>query len=92
MFPDGVINYNEDTGYAYASYFVILNSLVPLSMIIVLELIKIFYTKFIELDVEMTGINWQDKEVTTCRVQNMTLHEELAQVNYMFCDKTGTLT
>ena len=27
-----------------------------------------------------------------CEAMNMTLHEEMAQIKYIFADKTGTLT
>jgi P-type E1-E2 ATPase len=32
------------------------------------------------------------KEVKSCKVRNMNMIEELGEVEYLFCDKTGTLT
>jgi len=37
-------------------------------------------------------VNRQFREVDKLRVNNMNLHEELANISYIFCDKTGTLT
>ena len=31
-------------------------------------------------------------ELKSCRVQNYNIHEDLGKVDYLFCDKTGTLT
>ena len=32
------------------------------------------------------------KEVKSCKVRNMNMIEELGEIEYLFCDKTGTLT
>lgn len=86
VYPEPVINAASYAGNAYASFFIIFNSLIPLGMLVTLEIAKLAYSPFIEHDVEMIG------ETTASRVQNLTLHEQLSQVNYMLCDKTGTLT
>lgn len=49
-------------GYQFASYFVVLNLLVPLDLVVVLEIVKMVYSKVIEDDIEMAGINWQDHQ------------------------------
>lgn len=43
---------------------------------------KILYSVYLESDLSILGLE----------VKNMSLHEDLAQVEYLFCDKTGTLT
>ena len=43
---------------------------------------KLLYTLYLESDINTYGL----------QVKNMSLHEDLAQVEYLFCDKTGTLT
>ena len=47
---------------------------------------------FMQNDVHMCQVNKQFREVDYLRVNNMNLHEELANISYIFCDKTGTLT
>lgn len=34
----------------------------------------------------------QEGELTGCQVKNLTMVEDFAQINHLFCDKTGTLT
>ena len=40
----------------------------------------------------MCQVNTRFREIDSSRVNNMSLHEELANISYIFCDKTGTLT
>lgn len=47
-----------------------------------IDLAKILYSLWLESDVSVFGL----------QVKNMSLHEDLAQVEFLFCDKTGTLT
>jgi P-type E1-E2 ATPase len=32
------------------------------------------------------------RDIKTCRVGNMNMIEEFGDIEYLFCDKTGTLT
>ena len=51
-------------------------------------MIKIWYTGFIEHDVSLYNI----EAGKNLDVQNLSMHEEMGQIQYLFCDKTGTLT
>jgi len=79
---------------AYGSYFLLLNQFVPLELVLTIEMIKIFVVSFIENDVHMSYGDPAEPtgELLYCRAQNLNLHEDLGQIDYLFCDKTGTLT
>ena len=47
-----------------------------------------YYTSWIESDVKLHNV----ESANSVKVQNLSILEELAQINYLFCDKTGTLT
>ena len=66
--------------------------LIPLDLIINTEIAKIFMSRYIENDVEMTKFDSLTGDVISSRVQSMQLPEELGCINHVFCDKTGTLT
>jgi len=61
---------------------------VPISLIVILELIKFWQATFFAWDVTMYD---QNKDMP-CSVQSSNLNEELGMVQYIFSDKTGTLT
>jgi phospholipid-transporting ATPase len=63
-------------------------NLVPISLMISLELVKYFQAMFMQYDAQMYD---QEQEVAM-RAQASNLNEELGQVEYVFSDKTGTLT
>jgi len=63
-------------------------NLVPISLIISLELVKYFQAMFMSYDISM----YDKEEGVAMRAQASNLNEELGQVEYVFSDKTGTLT
>lgn len=71
----------------FIAFILMFNTLIPLSLLISLEIIKLGQLYFLG-DVEM-----YDPVSNTPMVANtMTILENLGQVNYVFSDKTGTLT
>eukprot|EP00727_Mastigamoeba_balamuthi_P001035 m51a1_g10929 putative aminophospholipid-transporting p-type atpase (1340) ;mRNA; r:131001-137091 len=71
------------TWYVYLVRFMILFSgIIPISMRVNLDMAKMLYS---------LQIMW-DKHIPGTVVRNSTLPEELGRVNYLFTDKTGTLT
>ncbi len=77
--------------YAFLSYFtymLLLNTMVPISLIISLDIIKFLQGYFLSVDVEMYS-QIREKFV---KAGSISLNEELGLVDYIFCDKTGTLT
>lgn len=71
----------------FIAFILMFNTLIPLSLLISLEIIKLGQLYFLG-DIEM-----YDPVSNTPMVANtMTILENLGQVNYVFSDKTGTLT
>ena len=62
--------------------------LIPISLYVSIELVKMAQVFFITNDVDLYDAEW-DRRVQ-CRALNIT--EDLGQIQYVFSDKTGTLT
>ena len=70
------------------TWTLLLTNFVPLPLLSSLEFIKFFQAMFISRDVDMINEHTLEK----VKVQSSTLNDELGQINYIFTDKTGTLT
>lgn len=70
----------------FLSYFALLNYLVPLSMVVTLEVARFIQAQFMNVDKNM---KYGDRQ---CDAKTSNLNDELALVEYVFSDKTGTLT
>ena len=70
------------------TWTLMLTKFVPIPLLSSLEFIKFFQAMFISKDADMTNKN----TMARVRVQSSTLNDELGQINYIFTDKTGTLT
>uniref|UniRef100_K7FHC2 Phospholipid-transporting ATPase n=1 Tax=Pelodiscus sinensis TaxID=13735 RepID=K7FHC2_PELSI len=70
------------------SYIIILNSVVPISLYVSVEVIRLGHSHFINCDLKM----YYPKKDTPAEVRTTTLNEELGQIEYIFSDKTGTIT
>lgn len=77
---------------AFMSLYLIVNQFVPLDLLVAIEITKLVYTEIMEWDTEMMIADYDVKDVSGFRANHLGLHEELALVDYVFCDKTGTLT
>ena len=72
----------------FFSYAIVLNTVVPISLYVSVEVIRLAMSFLIGWDLKM----WDDKSNTPARARTTTLNEELGQIEYIFSDKTGTLT
>jgi phospholipid-transporting ATPase len=77
-----------DSIIAYFSYLLLLNTMIPISLIISLELTKIVQGLLMHADAQM--YSFVRKQYV--KPQSISLNEELGSVNFIFSDKTGTLT
>jgi phospholipid-translocating P-type ATPase (flippase) len=75
------------------TYIILLNSLIPASLIVTMEIVKVVHASFINWDHDLVKrydakeAKWRKAEAHTS-----TLNEGLGQIDYIFSDKTGTLT
>ena len=73
---------------AFLSFFtfvIIFNQLIPMSLYILLEITKLLQMWLLQKDLDLFG-----ERAINCR--SMSIGEDLGQVQYVFSDKTGTLT
>ncbi|NWX94552.1 AT8B2 ATPase, partial [Nothoprocta pentlandii] len=86
--PEGVHSAFFSGFLSFWSYIIILNTVVPISLYVSVEILRLGHSYF---------INWDKKMYCAARraaaeARTTTLSEELGQVEYVFSDKTGTLT
>jgi magnesium-transporting ATPase (P-type) len=72
----------------FGTWILLFTNMVPISLLVSLEIVKFTQALFIGWDWEIYSV---EKDMPT-KVQSNNLNEELGQVNYIFSDKTGTLT
>lgn len=70
------------------TYWVLFSSLVPISLFVTVELVKYWHGILINDDLDI----YYDKTDTPATCRTSSLVEELGMVEYVFSDKTGTLT
>ncbi|KAM9225592.1 phospholipid-transporting ATPase IC [Dugong dugon] len=69
-------------------YIIVLNTLVPISLYVSVEVIRLGQSYFINWDLQM----YYAEKDTPAKARTTTLNEQLGQIHYIFSDKTGTLT
>eukprot|EP01006_Ploeotia_vitrea_P037446 TRINITY_DN66130_c1_g13_i1.p1 TRINITY_DN66130_c1_g13~~TRINITY_DN66130_c1_g13_i1.p1 ORF type:complete len:1244 (+),score=678.78 TRINITY_DN66130_c1_g13_i1:33-3764(+) len=72
----------------FFAYYVLYSVMVPISLYVSMELVKVSQALLINVDIEM----YDEETNTTAIARTSDLNEELGQVEYVFSDKTGTLT
>mmetsp|Transcript_23170 Transcript_23170/g.23054 ORF Transcript_23170/g.23054 Transcript_23170/m.23054 type:complete len:432 (-) Transcript_23170:1125-2420(-) len=70
------------------TYWVTFSHMIPISLYVIIELLKLIQAYLINRDIEL--YHKENEQYGKCN--NSDLIEELGQVQYIFSDKTGTLT
>ena len=78
----------SDNFIVFFTYFLLLNTLIPISLVVTLEIIKLILGFFIEWDIQL----FSKYRNVFCKANTVSIIEELGNINFVFSDKTGTLT
>ena len=81
-------SYTVESILNYFTYLLLLNTLIPISLIITLEVVKIIQGRFMTCDI----YGYSHLRKRWIQPNSVSLNEECGLVNYIFSDKTGTLT
>ena len=83
-----VYGYSTESFFNYFTYLLLLNTMIPISLIITMEVVKIFQGMFMRFD----KYSYSKLRKKFLNPNSVSLNEECGLVNYIFSDKTGTLT
>lgn len=81
-------DYSWDAIKGFFTFIILFNNLIPISLYVSMETAKFIQAYFISKDLEI----YYEKTETATVCRTSSLNEELGQVEYIFSDKTGTLT
>lgn len=88
LFYSKVANQGVNEGFKiFGSFFTIFNTLIPISVMITLEVVKGLQIFIMDQDTKL-----REKFGEKSKILSMKLHEDLGNIKYVFTDKTGTLT
>uniref|UniRef100_A0A2K6EQ90 Phospholipid-transporting ATPase n=1 Tax=Propithecus coquereli TaxID=379532 RepID=A0A2K6EQ90_PROCO len=87
--PDGHIVSPVLAGfYMFWTMIILLQVLIPISLYVSIEIVKLGQIYFIQSDVDF----YNEKMDSTVQCRSLNIAEDLGQIQYLFSDKTGTLT
>jgi phospholipid-transporting ATPase len=75
----------------FFGYFALLSFMIPISLMVTLEVVKVFQGRYMEWD-RFMALDPKNVAHTGMKPKTTNLNDELALVKYVFSDKTGTLT
>eukprot|EP00127_Corallochytrium_limacisporum_P001629 Clim_evm3s71 gene=Clim_evmTU3s71 len=87
-FEDGVTSDDVSALISFFTFVILFHGMVPISLYISMELIKIAQLYFMVYDQKM----YDPVSDRWCQPRAFNLNEDLGQIEYIFSDKTGTLT
>lgn len=80
-----------NAGMNFLTFMILLNNLIPISLQVTVEIVRIFQAGFIDTDKEMV-YKPENGDPIPSIARTSNLNEELGMVKYVLSDKTGTLT
>ncbi|KAI9257346.1 hypothetical protein BDA99DRAFT_441217 [Phascolomyces articulosus] len=78
----------REFGFNILTFMILFNSFIPISLMVTMEIVKVVQATLIGNDLDI----YYDKTDMPAVARSSGLIEELGQVEYVFSDKTGTLT
>lgn len=78
----------SSSGLNFITFMILYNGLVPISLYVTMDIVRVLQAKFIQWDMRMYHAPGDRSAVA----KTADLNEDLGQIEYIFSDKTGTLT